>query len=62
MVRPRQGGFCYTDSEFKTAITDARELLTHGSKGIVFGFLKEDGTVDTVIKIELKGDKNYAFK
>lgn len=64
MVRPRQGGFCYTDSEFKTALNDARELLTHGSKGIVFGFLKEDGTVDIELRMammEVIGDKVSVF-
>lgn len=24
MVRPRQGGFCYTEAEFETALRDAR--------------------------------------
>ncbi len=46
MVRPRQGGFCYTDAEFRTAIKDAECLLKHGADGLVFGFLKEDGTLD----------------
>lgn len=46
MVRPRQGGFCYTDAEFHTAMKDAECLLKHGADGLVFGFLKEDGTLD----------------
>ena len=46
MIRPREGGFCYTDAEFRTAVADAEVLLEHGSDGLVFGFLHEDGTVD----------------
>lgn len=46
MVRPREGGFCYTQAEFQTMLADARELLNHGADGIVFGFLNEDGTID----------------
>lgn len=47
MIRPREGGFCYTETEFQTALADAEILLRYGADGIVFGFLKEDGTVDT---------------
>lgn len=46
MVRPREGGFCYTDIEFETMLLDARILLDAGADGIVFGFLRQDGTVD----------------
>lgn len=46
MVRPREGGFCYTDAEFRTALLDAEALLTNGADGIVFGFLNGDGTID----------------
>ena len=46
MVRPRAGGFCYTDTEFEVAREDARLLLENGADGLVFGFLHADGTVD----------------
>ena len=46
MVRPREGGFCYADAEFATAIEDARQLLSNGTDGLVFGFLHQDGTLD----------------
>jgi copper homeostasis protein len=46
MIRPREGGFCYTEMEFETALSDAKSLINNGADGIVFGFLKEDGTVD----------------
>ncbi len=46
MVRPREGGFCYTPAEFATAIEDAKLLLENGADGLVFGFLHQDGTLD----------------
>lgn len=46
MVRPRQGGFCYTDAEYQTALADAEALIGHGADGLVFGFLNADGTLD----------------
>nr|WP_317323488.1 copper homeostasis protein CutC [uncultured Flavonifractor sp.] len=46
MVRPREGGFCYTDAEFATALEDAAQLLANGADGLVFGFLHQDGTLD----------------
>ena len=46
MVRPREGGFCYTQAEFDTAVEDAKLLLAHGADGLAFGFLHEDGTLD----------------
>ena len=46
MVRPREGGFCYTAAEFDTAVEDAKLLLHHGADGLVFGFLHPDGTID----------------
>ena len=64
MVRPREGGFCYTDAEFATAVEDARLLLTHGADGLVFGFLHEDGTVDkerVKAMLEVIGDHESVF-
>ena len=46
MVRPREGGFCYTDTEYAVMKEDAQLMLEHGTDGIVFGFLHENGTVD----------------
>ena len=46
MIRPREGGFCYTEAEFATCLEDARALLEAGADGLVFGFLREDGHVD----------------
>lgn len=41
MVRPREGGFCYTDTEYAVMKEDAQLMLEHGADGIVFGFLHE---------------------
>lgn len=46
MVRPREGGFCYTEFDYDTMCRDALALIRAGADGIVFGFLHEDGTVD----------------
>lgn len=46
MVRPREGGFCYTRAEFDVAVEDGKALLAAGSDGLVFGFLHENGTLD----------------
>lgn len=64
MVRPRQGGFCYTDAEYKTALADAEALLANGADGLVFGFLNADGTLDVVRTRELvrmAGDRTKVF-
>ena len=47
MVRPRQGGFCYTDAGYRTALADAERLAAHGADGLVFGFLNPDGRRST---------------
>ena len=46
MVRPRGGGFCYSRLEKEQMFREARELLKHGAKGIVFGFLSEDRKIE----------------
>ena len=46
MVRPRGGGFCYSDDEFTVMLKDAEILMKNGADGIVFGFLNEDTTID----------------
>ena len=46
MIRPRAGGFCYTDLEFKTMLRDTRELAKAGTDGFAVGFLTADGWLD----------------
>lgn len=66
MVRPRQGGFCYTDAEFETTLTDAQELVKNGASGLVFGFLHPDGNIDEarcreIITIAKEAGKETVF-
>ena len=64
MVRPRQGGFHYTEAEYRTALKDAEQLLAHGADGLVFGFLNADGTLDvprTRELVRLAGDRTKVF-
>lgn len=46
MIRPREGGFCYTKTEMAAAMHDAEIFTKAGADGLVCGFLHEDGTVD----------------
>jgi copper homeostasis protein len=46
MVRPRSGGFCYTEAEFATMERDAEAAIDSGADGVVFGVLQDDGKVD----------------
>ncbi len=46
MARPRPGGFCYSDAEFRTLRRDADIALDHGADGVAFGVLTPDGRVD----------------
>ena len=46
MVRPREGGFCYTEYDYKTILAETEALLEAGADGIVFGFLTNEGEVD----------------
>jgi len=45
MIRPRGGGFCYSEDEFQVMLRDAAILMQNGADGIVFGFLNPDGTL-----------------
>lgn len=46
MLRPRDGGFCYTEGEMRTMLLDAEALLEAGADGLVFGCLTAEGQVD----------------
>lgn len=64
MVRPREGGFCYSEAEFAAMLADARALLTAGADGIVFGCLHPDGRVDKArcaAMLEVIGEKESVF-
>jgi copper homeostasis protein len=46
MLRPRPGGFCYSESEFEAMQRDCELFLQHGAAGVVYGILRDDGSVD----------------
>lgn len=46
MVRPRGAGFCYDRIEKETMLYDAELMMQNGAKGVAFGFLNENGTID----------------
>ena len=46
MIRPRAGGFCYTQAEMAVMRHDAKLAVEQGVDGLVFGILTPDGEVD----------------
>jgi copper homeostasis protein len=46
MVRPRGGGFAYTEAEMASMERDAEAAVEKGADGIVFGILQSDGRID----------------
>ena len=46
MIRPRAGGFCYTQAEMAVMQHDAKLAVENGVDGLVFGILTPDGSVD----------------
>ena len=48
MVRPRGGGFCYSEKELEVMMADCQLLLENGADGIAFGFLNSDLTIDSI--------------
>ena len=46
MVRPRAAGFCYDMNEKEIMFEDAKLMLDIGCRGIAFGFLNEDRSID----------------
>lgn len=46
MARPRPGGFCYRDREFRALLRDAEFALAHGADGVAFGVLTAGGGID----------------
>lgn len=64
MIRPREGGFCYSEEELSVMEEDIKMALSCGADGIVFGALKEDGQVDEekcMRLIELCKNKEVVF-
>ena len=64
MLRPREGGFCYSESDFSVLMRDAELMMSHGADALVVGLLTSDGTVDkTRLKtlMSLTGDLPVCF-
>lgn len=46
MVRPRGGGFVYTQDEYQSMLEEAESFLCTGAQGLAFGFLTADNKID----------------
>ncbi len=46
MLRPRAGGFCYTENEFLSMQKSAETMLAAGADGLAFGILTPERMVD----------------
>ncbi|MET3142337.1 UNVERIFIED_ORG: copper homeostasis protein [Arthrobacter sp. UYEF2] len=46
LVRPRAGGFCYSEDELRTYSLELRAVAAQGVAGAVIGTLKSSGAVD----------------
>ncbi|TVR71544.1 MAG: copper homeostasis protein CutC [Spirochaetaceae bacterium] len=46
MIRPRPGGFCYDEEDYRCMLRDISEYRRIGIAGFVFGVLHRDGRVD----------------
>ena len=51
MVRPRGGGFCYSEEDFNVMLRECEHLVRHGADGIAFGCLREDESIETLIEL-----------
>ncbi len=46
MLRPRSGGFAYSEVDVAAMARDGRRFLAAGARGLVFGVLTPDGALD----------------
>ena len=64
MIRPRAGGFCFTELEFETMLRDTREIAKAGADGFAVGFLTAEGWLDEErckIWVEAAGNRELVF-
>jgi len=64
MIRPRGGGFCYTEPEMAVMERDTVLAVERGAEGIVFGILNADGSIDEERSRRLRkliGDRQAVF-
>lgn len=63
MIRPREGGFFYSASEFEVMKRDVESFRRIGAEAIVFGILHAEGRIDTERTrelVELAGEMDVA--
>jgi copper homeostasis protein len=64
MVRPRGGGFCYTEAEMAAMERDTEMAVAQGANAVVFGILTGDGHVDVPRSTRIRqliGDREAVF-
>jgi len=64
MIRPRSGGFSYSELEFEVMKRQAELAVESGADGLVFGVLKENRELDlkrNKILKEIAGDRKTVF-
>lgn len=64
MLRPRAGGFAYSEHEFACLVADAERLLAARAGGIAFGFLTTSGILHTdriATLVRLADDQETVF-
>ncbi len=64
MLRPRAGGFAYSQLEFESMLTDLRALMNAGADGFAVGCLCPNGALDEECLaqlIEAAGEKELVF-
>jgi copper homeostasis protein len=54
MVRPREGGFVYSDAEFRLMLQEGESLLEKGIDGLASGFLTQSNQIDVVRCAEVR--------
>lgn len=47
MIRPRPGGFCYSDADWRTLLADLENILSTTVSGVAIGALNEFREIDT---------------
>jgi copper homeostasis protein len=53
LIRPREGDFLYSDTEFEIMKADVQNCIDLGCDGVVIGILNPDGSIDTTRSTEL---------
>jgi len=54
LIRPREGGFVYSDADYKKILLEIQRFMDLGVSGIVIGILKEDHSIDLNKMMEIR--------